>query len=148
MKRAIYERSRDVYDVAMSTLKVLALVGALAAQTTLIMAEAKASTNRDGPLPSLNFKNSAACVAELSKMHRSKNRFDAELAATRLVRRGPVLEGTIIRPGFFWRKRVQCVGPSMARWLTVSQSPVCEPLKVEIAGPNGKAKTIVQNVCS
>jgi hypothetical protein len=148
VKRAICGRSRDVYDMAMSTLKALALLGALASQTTLIVAEAKASTDRDGPLPSLHFKNSAACVAELSRMHRSPNRFDTEWAATRLVRRGPVLEGTITRPGFFWRKRVQCVGPSMARWLTVSQSSVCGPLKVEIAGPSGKAKTIVQNVCS
>ena len=130
----------------MRTLKVLALTSALAVQTTLIMAEVRASTLRDGPLPSLTFEDSAACIAELSKMHRSPTPFDADMTAMRLVRRGLVLEGTIIRPGFFWRKRVQCVGPSMARWLTVSQSAVCKRVEIEIAGPGGKAKTIVQCV--
>jgi len=130
----------------MRTLKVLALTSALAVQTTLIVAEARASTFRDGPLPSLSFKNSAACIAELSKMHRSPTRFDADMTARRLVRRGLVVEGTIIRPGFFWRKQVKCVGSSMARWLTVSQSAVCKQVEIEIAGPGGRAKTIAQCV--
>jgi hypothetical protein len=132
----------------MTTFKTLALAGSLAAQTMLIVDDARASTHRDGPLPSLSFKDSAACVAELSKMHRSPARFDKLWTATRLIKRGLVLEGTIERSGFFWRKRVQCVGRSMARWLTVIQEPVCERLVVEILGSDGKANTIVRNGCS